>query len=103
MPEEITSSVEALEAKAEKILTDAKTRAGDIVLEAKEQAKKMLSSQLPLDEVKAESEKIVRKAQAEADTKIKDAEKSAAEIKANADKRVKDITELVVNIVKGKS
>ena len=103
MPEEMTSSVEALEAKAEKILTDAKTRASDIVLEAKDQAKKMLSSQLPLDEVKAESEKIVSKAQAEADTKIKDAERSAAEIKANADKRVKEITELVVNIVKGKS
>jgi vacuolar-type H+-ATPase subunit H len=103
MPEEMTSSVQALEARAEKILADAKTRAGDIVLEAKEQAKKLLSSQLPLDEVKAESEKIVSKAQAEADTKIKDAEKSAAEIKTNADKRVKDITELVVNTVKGKS
>jgi vacuolar-type H+-ATPase subunit H len=103
MPEQMTSSVEALEAKAEKILAEAKTRAGDIVLEAKEEAKKMLSSQLPLDEVKTESEKIVNKAQAEADTKIKDAEKSAAEIKASADKRVKEITELVVNIVKGKS
>jgi vacuolar-type H+-ATPase subunit H len=103
MPEEMTSSVEALEAKAEKILTEAKTRASDIVLEAKEEAKKMLSSQLPLDEVKAESEKIVSKAQAEADTKIKDAEKSAAEIKASADTRVKEITELVVNTVKGKS
>jgi vacuolar-type H+-ATPase subunit H len=63
----------------------------------------MLSSQLPLDEVKAESEKTISKAQAEADTKIKDAEKSAAEINANADKRVKEITDLVVNIVKGKS
>ena len=103
MPEEMTSSVEALEAKAEKMLTEARTRASDIVLEAKEEAKKMLSSQLPLDEVKAESEKIVSKAQAEADTKIKDAEKSAAEIKASADKRVKEITELVVNTVKGNS
>lgn len=103
MPEEMTTSVEALEAKAEKILTEAKTRASDIVLEAKEEAKKMLSSQLPLDEVKAESEKVVSKAQTEADTKIKDAEKSAAEIKANADKRVTELTEPVVNIVKGKS
>ena len=103
MPEEMTSSVEALEAKAEKMLTEARTRASDIVLEAKEDAKKMLSSQLPLDEVKAESEKIVSKAQAEADTKIKDAEKNAAEIKASADKRVKEITELVVNTVKGNS
>ena len=103
MPEEMTGSVEALEAKAEKILTDAKTRASDIVLEAKEEAKKMLSSQLPLDEVKAESQNIVSRAQAEADAKIKDAEKSAAEIKANADKRVKEITDSVVNIVKGTS
>jgi vacuolar-type H+-ATPase subunit H len=103
MPEEMTSSVEALEAKAEKILTEAKTRASEIVLEAKEEAKKMLSSQLPLDEVKAESEKIVSKAKTEADTKIKDAEKSAAEINIHADKKVKEITELVVNIVKGKS
>ena len=103
MPEEITSSVEALEAKAEKILTEARTRASDIVLEAKEEAKKMLSSQLPLDDVKTESEKIVSKAQAEADAKIKEAEKTAAEIKANADKKVKEVTEFVVNIVKGKS
>jgi vacuolar-type H+-ATPase subunit H len=103
MPEEMTSSVEALEAKAEKILTEAKTRASEIVLEAKEEAKKMLSSQLPLDEVKAESEKIVSKAKTEADTKIKDAEKSAAEINIHVDKKVKEITELVVNIVKGKS
>jgi vacuolar-type H+-ATPase subunit H len=103
MSEEMTSSVEALEAKAEKMLTEAKTRASEIVLTAKEEAKKMLSSQLQLDEVKAESEKIVSKAQAEADTKIKDTEKSAAEISINADKKVKEITELVVNIVKGKS
>jgi F0F1-type ATP synthase membrane subunit b/b' len=103
MSEEMTSSVEALEAKAEKILAEANTRASDIVLEAKEEAKKMLSSQLPLDEVKAESEKIVSKAQAEADTRMKDAEKTAGEITINADKKVKEITELVVNIVKGKS
>jgi vacuolar-type H+-ATPase subunit H len=103
MPEEMTTDVEALEAKAEKILAEAKARASEIVLEAKEEARKMLSSQLPLDEVKAESEKIVSKAQAEADTKIKDAENSAAEISINADKKVKEITELVVNIVKGKS
>ena len=103
MPEEMTSSVEAIEAKAEKILTEAKTRASEIVLQAKKEARKILSSQLPLDEAKAESEKIVSKAQTEADTKIKDAEKSAAEININADRKVKEITELVVNIVKGKS
>jgi len=103
MPKEITSSVEALEVEAEKILAEAKTRASEIVLEAKEKVKKMLSSQLPLDEVKTECEKIISKARAEADKKIKDSEKRAAEININADKKVKEITELVVNIVRGKS
>ena len=103
MPEEITSSVEAIEAEAEKILAEAKTRACELVLEAKEEAKKMLSSQLPLEEVKTECEKTVSKARAEADKKIKDSQERAAEININADKKVQEITELVVNIVKGKS
>ena len=103
MPEEITGSVEALEAKAEKILEEAGTRASEIVLQAREEAKKVISSQLPLDEVKTESEKIISSAKAKADQKIKDAEKSAADININTDKKVKEITELVVNIVKGKS
>jgi vacuolar-type H+-ATPase subunit H len=103
MPEEITSSVEALEVEAEKILAEAKTRANEILLEAKEEAKKILSSQLPLDEVKTECDKIVNKARAEADGKIKDSEKKAAEVSINADKKIKELTELVVNIVRGKS
>jgi len=103
MVKEITSEVEALEVEAEKILEGAKTRASEIVLEAKEEAKRMLVSQLPLDEVKTECEKIVGKARVEADKKIKDSEQRAAEININADKKVKEIAELVVNIVKGKS
>jgi vacuolar-type H+-ATPase subunit H len=103
MPEEITSSVEALEGEAEKILAGAKTRASEILLEAKEEAKRILSSRSPLDEVKTECDKIVSKARAEADRKIKDSEKKAAEISITADKKVKEITELVVNIVRGKS
>jgi cell division septum initiation protein DivIVA len=103
MPREITNSVEALEAEAEKILEEARTRANGIFLGAKEEAKKILSSQLPLDEVKTECDNIVSKARAEADKEIKDSEKKAAEIGINADKKVKEITELMVNIVRGKS
>jgi vacuolar-type H+-ATPase subunit H len=103
MPKEITNSVEALEVEAEKILEEAKTRVNEIILESKEEAKKILSSQLPLDEVKTEYDKIVSNARAEADKKIRDSEKKAAEIGINADKKVKEITELVVNIVRGKS
>jgi F0F1-type ATP synthase membrane subunit b/b' len=103
MPEEITNSVEALEVEAEKLLAEAKTRANEILLKAKEEARKMLSSQLPLDGVKTECDEIVSKAKAEADKKIKDSEKQAAKISINADKKTKEITALVVSIVRGKS
>jgi len=103
MSKEITNSVEALEAEAEKILEEARTRASEILLEAREEAKKLLSSQLPLDVVKTECDRIVSKAREEADKKIKDSEEKAAEIGINADTKIKEITELVVNIVTGKS
>jgi vacuolar-type H+-ATPase subunit H len=103
MAKEITSNIEALEVEAEKILEEARTRANQILIEAREEAKKMLSSQLPLDEIKTECDRIVSKARAEADTKIKDSEKKAAEIGINADKKVKRLTELVVNIITGRS
>jgi vacuolar-type H+-ATPase subunit H len=103
MAKEITNSVEALEVEAEKILEKAKTRASEIFLETREEAKKILSSPLSLDAVKTEYDRIVSRARAEADEKIRDSEKRAAEIGINADKKVKEITELVVNIVTGRS
>jgi vacuolar-type H+-ATPase subunit H len=103
MREELTNSVEAMEIAAEKMLEEARITANGILIEAKEEAKKILSSELPLDEVRTEYDKIIGKARAEADDKIKDAEKTAAEISINADRKVKEITELVVNIVTGRS
>jgi vacuolar-type H+-ATPase subunit H len=103
MTKEITTDVEALEAEAEKILTEARNKASEILLKAKEDAKKILSTQLPLTELKTECDKIVSKARAEANEKIKDSEKKAAEISINADKKVKELTKLVVNIVRGRS
>jgi len=103
MPEEITSSVGSIEAEAEKILEEARNRAREIILEAKEEAKKILSSDLPLNEAKDECVKIVNDAKAEADRTIEDADKKAADIRNNADKKAKDIVELVVNTVAGRS
>ena len=101
MPKEVASSVEALEAEAEKILGEARTRANEILLKAKEEAKKIISSQLPPDEVKTECDKIMSRASAEADEKVKDSEKKAAEISTNAAKKVKEVTERIVTIIIG--
>lgn len=101
MAKEIASSVEALEAEAEKILEEARTSASKILLEAKEEAKKTLSSPLPLDTIRTECDRIVSKAKAEAGETIRDSEKNAAQIGSNADRRVKEIADRVVNIVTG--
>jgi len=103
MPEKIADSVEAIEVEAEKMLEEARTKANEIILKAKAEVQRMLSSPLPLDEIKTECDRIVSKAKAEADEKIKGSEKKATEISLNAEKKVKDITELVVNIVMGRS
>jgi vacuolar-type H+-ATPase subunit H len=103
MAKEIITNVEALDAETERILAEAKTRASEIILEARAEANKILSSPLPLDAIRTERDTIVSKARAEADRKIRDSEQRAAEIRASADKRVKEITERVVNIVRGQS
>ena len=51
--EEMTSNVETIEVEAERILEEARSKANEILLKANEEASKMLSSELPMDEVKA--------------------------------------------------
>lgn len=103
MAKEITSNVEALEGEAEKILQEAKTRASETLVQAREEAKRILSSQLPLDEVKIECDKIVSRARAEANDRIKNSEQKAAEISTAADRKVNQMVERLVNIVMGRS
>jgi len=103
MAKEITSSVEALEVQAEGILEQARAKASEIVLQSRDEAKRVLSSELALDEVKAECQKIVSNAKVEAGKRIKDSESKSAEISASADKKAKEITDLLVNIVRGQS
>jgi len=103
MSEKITDTVEAIEVEAEKILQEATTRANGILLEAREEARRILTSPLPLDAARTECDRIVSQARAEADETIKDSEREAAEIGINADKKLEEITKLVVNIVAGRS
>lgn len=103
MSERVADSVEAIEAEAEKMLQEASTRANEILLEAREEARSILSSPLPLDAVRTECDRIVSKARAEADEAIKDSKRQAAEIGTDADKKLEEITKRVVSIVAGKN
>ena len=97
----ISKSVEDIESEAERILEEARTRANEILLKTKEEAKEILSSQLPMDEVKKECQKIIHNAKVEADKKNKDAANKASEIGITSDKKIEGVVERIVNIIIG--
>ena len=99
--EEMTSNIETIEIEAERILEEARNRASEILLKANEEASKILSSELPMDEVKAECQKIIHKAREEADKKVEDSRKKASGIKTEIGNKVDKITERIVNNITG--
>ncbi len=99
--EEITSSVETIEVKAEKTLEEARSRANEIILKAKEEASRILSAEMPIDEVKREREQIISKARQEANREVGKSQKEASKIRTNAGKKMGKITERIVNIITG--
>ena len=101
MAKDVASGVKAMEMEAEKILEDARASASENRLKAKEETKRILSAELPMDEVKAECEQIVSKAKKQADKEVKYSEKEASEISSNASKRADKYVELIASIVTG--
>ena len=99
--EKITSSVETIEIKAEKMLEEARSRASEIILKAKEEARRILSAEMPMDEVKREREHILSEARQKANQEAEASKKKASKIRTNATKKVGKITERIVNIVTG--
>ena len=100
---EISKSVEDIESEAEKILEEARIKANKILLKGKEEAKGILSSQLPLDEVKTEFKEIVRNAEIEAYKQDNVATNKASEIITNADKKTDGVVKRIVSIVIGQN
>ncbi len=99
--EEATSSIEAIESEAEKTLEEARSKANEILLKANEESNKILSSELPMDEVKMKCEQIIHEAREEADKKGEDSKKKASEIRTNIGRKVEKITGRIVNTITG--
>jgi len=99
--EEVTSSVETIEAEAEKMLESARSRADEILLKARGEAKKISSSELPLDEVKTECESVIHKAREEANKKTEASRREASVVRARAEEKVGEIVQRIVDIVTG--
>ena len=97
------SSIQTIEAEAEKTLESARVRANEVLLKGKEEASRILSSDLPMDEVRAECEQIIRNAKEEAETIDEDSREKAAQIGVDADSKVAKIAERMASIVTGSS
>ena len=92
--------IETIEAEAEKILESARSRANEI-LKGKEEASRILSSDLPMGEVEVECQEIVHKATEEAQRTGEDSKKKAAQIRRDAENKVVKIAERMASIVTG--
>jgi vacuolar-type H+-ATPase subunit H len=101
--EKITSSVESIEIEAEKLLKEARSKAAKILRKGDEDASKILSAKVSLDEVWVECEQIINKAKKEADKELKESKRKAAGIKASASKKVGGITKRIAGIISGQS
>lgn len=99
--EEVSRSVETIEVEAEKMLATSRTRASEIILKAKEEAGKILSSQLSTDEVKTECENTIHRAKEEAGKKIQDSVEKASAIRTDVDKKMEGIVERLASIITG--
>lgn len=101
MATDVSRGVQAMEEEAARVLDEARAKASDIVQKAREESRSLASSELPLDDVKAECAKIVDDASKKAESDAKKTEKRAADIKSSASKKVVEYAVLMVSIVTG--
>jgi vacuolar-type H+-ATPase subunit H len=101
MASDISGGVQAMEAEAARVLDEARAKASDIALKAREESRKMAATELPLNDVKAEGAKLVKDAEKQAELELKRADKRAEEIKASAGKRADHYAKKMVSIVLG--
>ncbi len=101
MSQEVTGGLESLEAQAEKILSDARNRANEILRRANEEASRIAAARLSPEDVKAECDGIIRKATEEANRQVENSRQEAAKIKAAARAHIEVVARRIVNMVAG--
>ena len=101
MAEEIMGTIEEIEARAEKVLDDARAKAATAILSAKAKIGEIQSEALPVGDVKKECEQIVSEAEKEAEKIIEAAKKKAEDIKKAVAKKADKIVTKVANTIVG--
>jgi cell division septum initiation protein DivIVA len=97
--ENVTSNVKSLEAETEKIIEEAKAMAQDILRRSKKEAGDILSAEFPLEDARAEHDRIIAEARAEAEKRVELSREKASEIDDNTERQIEKIVDRIVNIV----
>jgi len=101
MASDISGGVQAMEAEAARVLDEARAKASEIAVKARDESRTMAAAELPLDDVKAEGAKLIKEAQKKAEIELKQADKKAAEIRSSAGQKTNHYANMMVRIVLG--
>ena len=93
--------VKAIESEIDRIIEEAKAHAQKIISDARKKAKEIMSRPIPLEQYNEEAEKIKEKARKEAEKIVKEAEKKAEEIKKKSKTHLNEAVDWLVKVVAG--
>jgi vacuolar-type H+-ATPase subunit H len=99
--EEVGSRIETIEARAEEIIKEAQSKASDILQKAREEAGRITSTGIYLDEAKTEGESIINAAKEEEGRIIEESRKKGSGIRASASTQVDKIAKRIIDMVTG--
>jgi len=101
MSEEIFSTIRAIEGEAEALLSQARTKARDILEDAKKQSRVINAEEFQAGETQQEHDKIVQEAKKKAQDLIEEAKGETERIKKQFDSNVDAVVEMIVNHIYG--
>jgi F0F1-type ATP synthase membrane subunit b/b' len=103
MPDEMYSTIRAIEAEAEDLIAQAKAKARQILEDAKKQSKAITAEDFPSEEIESEREKIIREAHERSLELIEKAKQKTTELKQRFDTQSDEVVKIILQRVKGQS
>ena len=98
----ISGGVKSIEAEADEILKEARSKANEVRLKSREKAAKILSSDLSMSKVEKKCEELINKARERAERDVKDSRDNASKISDTVDgKKIDSSVKRIVDIVTG--
>jgi vacuolar-type H+-ATPase subunit H len=99
MSEEIYTRIEEIDREAERLISEAKIKAHQILEDAQRESNEILSGELAVDEIRREQNEIIGAAQEEANKQVEEAKQKALDLKKRSLGEVDEVLKMIVNDV----